>query len=146
MNCSPKVCFKTYALPCKGSAALLILRLVVGLAFMFHGWGKIQSPFSWMGPDAPVPGFFQMLAAVAEFGGGLAWMLGLFTPLASLGIAITMLVATAMHAFVLKDPFVASGPGMGSYEPAISYLCVALVLMFIGPGKYSLDQKVFGQK
>ncbi len=36
-------------------AGLLILRLVVGLAFNFHGYGKIQNPFGWMGPNAGVP-------------------------------------------------------------------------------------------
>lgn len=146
MNCSPKQCFKTAPQSCKASMALLVLRVIAGLAFMFHGWGKMQAPFSWMGPDAPVPGFLQFLAAFSEFGGGLAWILGAITPLASLGIAITMAVATCMHMFVMKDPFVASGPGQGSYEPAIIYLCVSLVLMTVGPGKYSLDRKIFGER
>ncbi|HSN54816.1 MAG TPA: DoxX family membrane protein, partial [Candidatus Sulfomarinibacteraceae bacterium] len=48
--------------------ALLLLRLVAGLAFMFHGWGKIQNPFGWMGPDGFAPGFLQGLAALSEFG------------------------------------------------------------------------------
>lgn len=146
MNCAPKTCFKPAMQSCKASWALLLLRLVAGVAFMIHGWGKIQSPFGWMGPDSPVPGFFQFLAALSEFGGGLAWVLGALTPLASLGIAITMAVATCLHAFVMKDPFVASGPGSGSYELALVYLCMALVFMTVGPGKYSLDRKIFGER
>jgi putative oxidoreductase len=130
----------------KASYVLLLLRIVVGLAFMYHGWGKIQTPFSWMGPDAPVPGFFQLLAAISEFGGGLALILGAVTSLAMVGLAITMLVATAMHAFVMKDPFVASGPGQGSYELALVYFCVALMFLVIGPGKYSVDAKLFCHK
>jgi putative oxidoreductase len=55
-----------------GSVGLLLLRLVMGAAFLFHGWGKIQTPLGWMGPDAPVPGILQALAAVAEFGRGMA--------------------------------------------------------------------------
>src|SRR5687768_2479580 len=74
--------------------ALLLLRLCAGLAFMFHGWGKITNPFGWMGPDAPVPSVLLGLAALSEFGGGLAWVLGLLTPLASAGIFFTMAVAT----------------------------------------------------
>ena len=70
--------FKPAGLSTPVSAGLLILRLVVGLAFVFHGYGKIQNPLGWMGPNASVPGLFQALAAVSEFGGGLAWMLGLF--------------------------------------------------------------------
>ena len=29
-------------------AALLALRIVAGVAFMFHGWYKIQHPFDWI--------------------------------------------------------------------------------------------------
>ncbi|MBI2924092.1 MAG: DoxX family protein [Verrucomicrobia bacterium] len=128
------------------SAGLLILRLVAGLAFMFHGYGKIQNPFGWMGDNAGVPGLFQALAAVSEFGGGLAWMLGLLTPLASVGLACTMTVAASLHAFVLHDPFVAAGPGKGSYELACVYLCVAVLLLLAGPGRFSADRVVFGEK
>ena len=128
------------------STGLLLLRLVVGLAFMFHGYGKIQSPFGWMGPDAKVPGFFQMLAAVSEFGGGLAWMLGLLTPLASFGLACTMAVAAWTHAVVLGDPFVAQGPGGGSYELASVYLAIAILLLLAGPGRFSMDRLLFGEK
>jgi putative oxidoreductase len=60
---------------------LLVIRVVTGIAFMLHGWGKIQAPMSWMGPDAPVPGVFQFLAAFSEFGGGIAWALGFLFPL-----------------------------------------------------------------
>jgi putative oxidoreductase len=128
------------------SLGLLLLRLVAGLAFVFHGWGKIQHPFDWMGPDATIPGFFQLLAAVSEFGGGIAWMLGLVTPLASLGLACTMAVAVWFHAVQLGDPFVAAGPGSGSYEPAAGYLCVALLLLLSGPGSLSADRLLFGKR
>jgi putative oxidoreductase len=129
-----------------GDLSLLLLRLVAGAAFMMHGWGKIQHPFNWMGPDAPVPGILQALAAISEFGGGLAWILGLLVPLASLGIACTMAFATFFHAVQQKDPFVASGPGMASYELAALYLCIALVLIGIGPGRYSLDRQIFNSR
>lgn len=129
-----------------GDLSLLLLRLVAGSAFMMHGWGKIQHPFNWMGPDAPVPGVLQALAAISEFGGGLAWILGLLVPLASLGIACTMAFATFVHAVQLKDPFVASAAGQGSYELAAVYLCVALVLIGIGPGRFSLDRQIFSSR
>ncbi|MGE0632637.1 MAG: DoxX family protein [Pseudobdellovibrionaceae bacterium] len=127
------------------SWALLLLRFVAGLAFIFHGWGKIQTPFGWMPEGAPVPGFLQGLAALAEFGGGIAWLLGLLTPLASLGLAITMAVATAMHMFVMKDPFV-NMTGGSSYELAAVYFSIAILFMAVGPGKFSADYKIFGQR
>ncbi len=141
-----KKCFKPLPLSASGSAGLLILRIVSGLAFMHHGFMKIQHPFSWAGPDAKIPGFLLALAAISEFGGGLAWVLGLLTPLASFGIACTMSVAVYMHAFMFHDPFVASAMGQGSYEPALLYFCVALLLMMGGPGRFSLDRIVFGER
>ena len=55
----------------RASLGLLALRLLAGIALMHHGWGKIQHPFGWMGPDAGTPAFLQALAALSEFGGGL---------------------------------------------------------------------------
>ncbi|MEO5988469.1 MAG: DoxX family protein [Candidatus Eisenbacteria bacterium] len=126
-------------------AALLLLRLVAGLAFALHGWGKIQHPFNWMGPDGFAPAPLQALAAISEFGGGLAWILGLLTPLASFGVACTMAVATWTLAVTRGDPFVASGPGPAFELPAV-YLCVALLLIASGAGRWSLDRAVFGKR
>lgn len=138
--------FKPITLPCSASAALLALRLIAGIAFMIHGWGKIQHPFSWMPPEAPVPAFLQFLAAISEFGGGIAWVLGLLTPLASLGIFCTMSFAVNMHMVVMKHPFVSSVPGGMSYEPALVYWGIALVLLLLGAGKFSLDKIIFGER
>ncbi len=124
-------------------AALLLIRLIVGIAFMIHGWGMIQHPFDWMPAGAPVPPFFQLLAAISEFFGGAALALGLLARLGSLGIAITMLVAVATHAFALKDPFVNTGGG-SSYELAAVYFSIALFFVLNGPGQFSLDRKIFG--
>ena len=138
-----KDCFKPAGHSNFVSFALLLLRLVAGAAFILHGWGKIQNPFHWMGADAAVPGFFQGLAALAEFGGGIAWVIGLLTPLASLGILCTMSVAIYMTAVVMHSPF--SG-GPGSWELAAVYFCVALLLLAAGPGRFSLDRLLRGER
>ena len=137
--------FKVLSQPNFASLSLLILRLVAGIAFMYHGWGKIQNPFGWMPETSPIPGILQGLAALSEFGGGLALILGLLVPLASFGLICTMAVAVSFHAFVMKDPFV-NMTGGSSFEPALGYLAIALVMLAVGPGKYSLDAKVFGQR
>ncbi len=141
-----KKCFATSNYSSKMDITFLLLRLVAGTAMALHGWGKIQNPFNWMGDGAPVPGFFQLLAAISEFGGGIALVLGLLIPLAPLGMAITMLVATGMHMFVLGDPFVSQKGGGGSYELASIYLMIAVLFMVNGPGRFSLDRKIFGTK
>lgn len=126
------------------SAALLLLRLIVGVAFMFYGWGKIQNPFTWMPPESGVPGVLQFLAAVSEFGGGMALILGLLNRVAMLGLAFTMLVATVMHAFVMKDPFI-NMTGGSSFEKAFCYFGIAFLFLAMGPGKFSLDMLIFGK-
>ncbi len=127
------------------SISLLFVRIVMGVAFMFHGWGKIQNPMTWMGVDSPVPGFFQFLAALSEFGGGLALVLGLLTQVSALGLAFTMLVATLFHMVFRQDPFVnlSGGP---SYELALVYLAMSVLFISTGAGRFSLDHYVFGAK
>lgn len=137
-----KKLFRPLTLPNRTSLGLFLIRLVAGVAFMYHGWPKIQAPFAWMGPDAAVPGILQALAAFAEFGGGLAWVLGLLMPLASFGIACTMAVAVHFHAIVRGDPFVGQGQG-GSWELAALYFVMALLFILSGPGRYSADDKIF---
>ncbi len=128
----------------RAALGLLIVRLVAGAAFLSHGWGKIQTPFSWMPPDAPVPGVLQALAAVSEFfGGGLGWIVGFLTPLASLGVLATMTVAVMFHAG-RGDPFV--GTGGPSFELALVYWVLALLFLLIGPGRYSLDAQLFRRR
>lgn len=116
-----------------GSTGLLLARLLTGTALMLHGWPKIQNPTSWAGES--IPGVLQALAALAEFGGGLALILGLLVPLASLGIFITMAYAKfTVHA---SDPLV-SMEGR-SWEAAGLYAAFAVLFFTVGPGRFSLD-------
>ncbi|MDP1836566.1 MAG: DoxX family protein [Chlamydiales bacterium] len=135
---------KPRRLPCSMSTGLLLLRVVVGLAFMFHGYGKVQNLMGWMGPESPVPAVFQVAAGLSEFLGGFLLILGLLTPIASFFIACTMATAVFMHVTVFKDPFVSTGAG--SYELASVYFCVALLVFLAGPGCLSLDRFIFGEK
>lgn len=127
------------------SAGFLVLRLVMGLGFVLHGWPKIQDPFGWMGPEAAMPGILQALAAVAEFGGGFALIAGLLTRLASLGIACVMIVAIGMVHVPRGDPFVGR-PGEPSYELAAVYLACAILFLLSGPGRVSLDALFFRKR
>ena len=139
--------FQPVPQPILGSAALLVLRLIGGAAFVFHGWGKIQTPFAWNPPESPVfiPASFQFLASISEFGGGIGWILGFLTPIASFGIGCTMTVAVYLVSMVFKSPFV-NMTGGTSYELALVYLGIALVFLVLGPGKFSLDRKIFGER
>ena len=128
-----------------GSGGLLPLRLVMGAAFMLHGWPKIQSPFGWMGPEAPFPAVLLALAALAEFGGGLALILGFLTRLGALGVIAVMTVAVGMVHVPAGHPFVGQ-PGGPSYELAAVYLACAILFLIVGPGRMSVDALLFQGK
>lgn len=129
-----------------GAATLLVVRVVMGVAFILHGWPKIQNPMGWMNAmgGEGVPSFIQALAALAEFGGGIALVLGLLTPLAALGIVCQMLGALFMVHFPMGHPFVAATGGP-SYELPLVYLALAILLLVMGPGRWSLDALLFGR-
>lgn len=135
--------FQIISQPNAASAGLLFVRLVMGGAFILHGWGKIQAPFSWM-PNSSIPGIFLFLAALSEFGGGIALLLGALTSLASIGLAFTMAVAVYFHAIVFGDPFVSKGGG--SYELGMLYFALSIMFILTGPGKFSVDKYLFGEK
>jgi len=126
----------------RAGTGLLIFRVVTGAAMMIHGFSKIQQPFSWMDKmNMGVPPLLQMCAALAEFGGGMALILGLLTPIACLGIALTMLGAIFM-VHVPKGGNWIGGPN--EFEAAASYLTSSVLLFLTGPGTISLDAKIFG--
>jgi putative oxidoreductase len=125
--------------------ALLLVRLVVGLAFMHHGYGKIQHPLTWMGPQSTYPGFLQALSAISEFIGGAALALGFLTRIAAFGIICTMSVAVHLHMFKMGDPFV-NITGGNSYELGLVFLVIGILFLFAGPGRFSLDQLIFWKK
>lgn len=125
---------------------LLIVRLGFGLGFLyFHGWGKlIGGPEAWAryGQAMEQIGihfgytFFGFMAAFSESIGGLLIASGLFFPLATALLCFTMIVASVSH--------IASGQGNPGHAVKNAFLFLGLV--FIGPGKYSLDNLIFKQQ
>src|SRR5688572_20698199 len=123
------------------AVGLFVLRIVVGAAFMLHGWPKIHNATGWMG-DA-YPGWAQAVAAFSEFGGGALLILGLLTPLAAVAIGSTMAVAVNFH-YSKGDPFV--GKGGPSYELAAVYLAMMIMFLLVGPGRLSVDALIWGRR
>src|ERR1700720_4193461 len=108
------------------SLGLLVLRLVVGLAFILHGLPKIQNPMHWMGDK--VPSIFQLASAIAEFGGGIALILGFLTPIAAAALAINMIAALALVHWPQHQPFVGKG-GAPNFELPLVYLAIMIGLI-----------------
>lgn len=123
------------------SVGLLLHRIIFG-GFMLvgHGWGKLMS-FNDKAAGFPDPLGIGSTASMAgavfcEIVCAALVMAGLLTRPAALGLVFTMAVA----GFIVHgdDPlFMGGGP---SKEPALIYLAAYLLLLFTGPGRYSLDQ------
>src|SRR5258708_13106936 len=80
--------------------ALLMIRLIVGLTLVLHGWnhafggGKIPGTARWFESLGLRPGrLHAWLSAATEIGCGLALAAGFLTPLAAGGLLGTMVVA-----------------------------------------------------
>lgn len=131
----------------RASLGLLMFRLGMGAAFVFHGWYKLQaSAFGWMGPESPIPGALQFAAAFSEFAGGILLILGLLTPLASLMLFGTMIGALGLVHLPMGHAFVPQQPGQPSYELALVYFLSSLGILLTGPGQYSVDALLFSRK
>ncbi len=135
--------FKTDSESNRKDWALLILRLCAGgLMSINHGWGKLLKLFGddpikfadVFGIGAPAS---LTLAVLAEFVASLFIIFGLLTRLSTIPAMFTMAVAAFMiHG---SDPF-------AKKELALIYLLMFLVIFLMGPGKFSLDWKMFGRK
>ncbi|MBV8150870.1 MAG: DoxX family protein [Candidatus Eremiobacteraeota bacterium] len=125
----------------QGSAAvgLLAVRILVGMAFIFHGYPKIANPTGWMGTMAFLPPWGQAIVAVVEFFGGIALIAGIVTRLAALLLVCDMLGALVLVEIPSGTPFV--GPGH-TLEVALSYLAINLLLLLAGPGALSADAAI----
>lgn len=121
---------------------LLVLRLVFGAGMIMHSLSKIQNPMHWMDKMQNVaPPMLQAIAVGFEFGGGIALILGLITPLVVLIGLIQFF--TAYWTQFRGTPWIGGKP---SFELVSLYLAVMLTLLLTGPGKISIDAILFGKK
>jgi putative oxidoreductase len=119
------------------SAAMLILRLGVGILMMNHGYQKLihfseyQAKFmNFLGMGSTMS---LALVVFAEFFCSLFLILGLFTRLS----AIPLVIATCVMVFKSHN-----GDVFGDGETAALYLTAYLVLLFVGPGRVSVDSMI----
>lgn len=123
-------------------AALLLLRLFVGIAFIQHGSGKLMHP-SEFAAEFGIPVWLGLATMLTQFIGGILLILGVLTPMAALSIAGTMIPATI---FLIQrgEPFI--NPTGHSWENSAFYLVAGICLALSGAGRWSLDACLFGRK
>ncbi len=125
---------------------LLFIRVIVGVMFIYYGapmlfggpqkWAQVGSAMGSIGINF-WPVFWGLMAALVEFFGGICIIAGLFFRLVCILLAFTMFVAFSMH---LKK-----GDGLFGSGHAIEDFALFFGLIFVGPGRYSLDVFLWGR-
>ena len=128
------------------SAGLLILRVMVGIVMVAHGYnhifrgGKIKGTAGWFESLGMKPGILHAwLASLTELGAGAMLIFGLFTPLAAAGVVGVMLVALITNH--IKNGFFIFRPGEG-YEYVLTLCVVGFAIAALPAGKFSIDHAI----
>jgi putative oxidoreductase len=131
----------------------LVVRLALGVVFIAHGGQKV---FGWFGGPGlrgtigyfrqglGIPAPATVLAALAEFLGGVAMVTGFLARPAALGLIVVMVVAVAKvhagHGFFLNWTLT---PGQGhGYEFNLALIAMALSILIGGAGVLSIDRLI----
>jgi putative oxidoreductase len=122
---------------------LLLLRVTVGVIFIYHGYPKLfghtrdtMQAFAHMG----LPGYFVYIAGVLEFFGGCMLVAGLFTRVAGLLLAGEMAVGLWRVHNIISNPM-----ALRNYELPLVLAVSTFALATVGAGLISFDQALFRQ-
>lgn len=128
--------------PWMADVAHLAMRITLGTLLIYHGTGKVFDGMQGLANQLaalgwPMPTLQAFAASFVEFAGGVFIVVGLFTrPLALLNAGLFTVVTFVYHA---SDPFKVQ-------EKALLFLLLSVVLAMIGPGRWSVDAKLFANE
>jgi len=129
------------------SAAVILIRLVVGAVFLSEGIQKFLFPAElgvgrFMRIGIPAPGIMAPFDGAFEIVCGVMLLVGLLTRLAAIPMIINMLVAisTTKIPMLIKSGFWAM-----AHEARTDWamLLGSLFLLIVGSGPWSLDAQLF---
>jgi putative oxidoreductase len=139
-------------LPLSAGWYALPLRLIIGFGFMQHGYAKLaRGPEDFIGVlhamGLPIPATLGWATIIVELVGGLMILAGALIPLATIPMAIVLLVAIlTVHlpngfSSIKLQSFDVAGAHFGQpgYETDLLYLAGLVALCLGGPGPISID-------
>tara|TARA_Y100000034_G_C6879393_1_gene402684 strand:- start:1264 stop:1659 length:396 start_codon:yes stop_codon:yes gene_type:complete len=116
--------------------ALLVMRVIIGIFFIKHGYHKFEDPYTmakWLGKLGYKPGiFWAWVLLVIEFFGGIALILGVGTKFFALFMSLIMLQGIYHRKYVKDLTFV------DGWEINFVTLASTIALVLLGAGAYSL--------
>ena len=120
---------------------ILVLRISVGIVMVAHGLPKIfwkRQLFNkkWK-KEYGFPLGSVIITGIVQVLGGLFIILGIFTQISSLILALNMLVATYVSIWNHKEPFLSTPEGKG-WDVNFLLLGALVTLVLIGGGSWAL--------
>lgn len=118
--------------------APFILRVVLGIIFVVHGYPKLFKAFSqtikfFESIGIKPAKFWVLIVGISEFFGGIFLLTGFLTQISAGLIAIVRLVAIYVKVRKFKKGLI------DGYEFDLILLAAALALILLGPGAFSID-------
>jgi len=121
--------------------ALLLLRVAIGIIFVYHGYPKLfwrtheaMQTFAHMG----FPRYFAYISGVIEFFGGCMLIAGLFARVAGLLLAGEMVIALWKVSGIVSHP-----RAVGGYELPLMLAVGSFAIAALGSGLISFDHALF---
>ena len=121
---------------------LAIIRMITGAFLIYHSTQALETAdmegfAKWLDDrHFPFPAFMAYAGKGAELLGGVCLVLGLFTRLATILLICTFSFIT----FVMGG-----GKIFTDAQHPFMFVLMALVFLFSGPGKWSLDERFFNR-
>jgi len=122
--------------------AKLILRISVGVMILFHGVDKIINGISgvkYLNSQAGLPEFFAYGVYIGEIVMPILIILGVYARVASLILALNMLVAIFLA--YGNSLFELGKHGAPTFELPFLYFIMSIIIFLIGSGKYAINSK-----
>ena len=121
---------------------LLVLRWMLALLFIYHGYPKIEHGIAGAEQymvSVGLPSYFAYISVALEVGGGVLLVLGLATRPVALLLAIEMGIA------MWKVDLAHGVRAVPDYQFPLALGAAALALASFGAGGFSLDHAFFGR-
>lgn len=114
----------------RADVSLLITRLIVGGIFIYTGWMKVSDMASTIGffSKLGIPAFLAYVVGYIEFIGGIMVVLGLWTCLIAMILAVIMLFAI----------WFTRSMGFQGFSTPLATFSALITLVGVCGGKYSL--------
>ncbi len=114
----------------------------MGVNFVAHGYPKIgkgrQQTLQWT-KSLGVPAALTYAAIILEFFGGLSLIIGFLVPIVAFFIALEMISASILKKTKMKGQYIG---GTVAYELDVTYLLLAISLIILGAGAFSVDSVI----